>query len=139
MDPYCPYGSLLSLWFPIVLMVPYCPYGSLWSLWFPIVLDQSCPGSILSWFPFVLDPFCPGSFLSWILFALDPFCPVLLGHGGRLYKGNIGEGHGRWNGNGKESHFQPTGQNMKKKSDQKLKKNQKWKIFGRGLTKLTLD
>ena len=68
MVPYCPYGSLLSLWFPIVLMVPYCPYGSLLSsllsLWFPNVLDPFCPGSLLSWIHLVLDPFCPGSFLS---------------------------------------------------------------------------
>jgi len=57
MVPYCPYGCLLSLWFPIVPMVPYCP-GSI------IVLDPDCSGSILSWFHFVLDPFCPGSILS---------------------------------------------------------------------------
>ena len=88
MDPYCPYGSLLSLWFPIVLMVPYCPYGSLLSPWFPIVhIVPYCPygsllshGSLLSsllslWFPNVLDPFCPGSLLSWIHLVLDPFCP----------------------------------------------------------------
>ena len=68
MVPYCAYGSLLSLWIPIVLMVPYCPYGSLLSsllsLWFPNVLDPFCPGSLLSWIHLVLDPFCPGSFLS---------------------------------------------------------------------------
>ena len=74
MVPYCPYGSLLSLWIPIVLMVPYCPYGSLLS-WIHIVLDPYCPGSLLSWFLIVLDPFCPGSILSWFHFVLDPFCP----------------------------------------------------------------
>ena len=81
MDPYCPYGSLLSLWSPIVIMVPYCPYGSLLSLWFPIVpMVPYCPpycpyGSLMSWIHFVLVPFCPGSILSWIHFVLDPFCP----------------------------------------------------------------
>ena len=62
MDPHC-LGSLLS-WIHIVL-VPYCPYGSLLSLWFPIVpMVPYCPGSILSWIHLVLVPSCPGSLLS---------------------------------------------------------------------------
>ena len=117
----------MSLWFPIVLpivpMVPYCP--------------PYCPyGSLMSWIHFVLVPFCPGSILSWIHFVLDPFCPVLLGQGGRLYKGNIGEGHGRWNGIGKEPNFQPTGQKMKKKIGAKMAKTSFYEDFGSRLVQI---
>ena len=81
MVPYCPYGSLLSLRFPIVPTVPYCPYSSLLSLWFPIVpMDPYCPyRSLLSlWFPVVLMvPYCPyGSLMSlWFPIVPDPSCP----------------------------------------------------------------
>ena len=159
MDPYCPYGSPLS-WIPIVLD-PYCP-GSLMS-WFHFVLDPSCPGSILSWihlvldpscpgsiyivlvpycpvsllswFHFVLVPFCPGSLPSWFHFVLVPFCPMKTGQRGRPWQGNIRQGHGRWNGIGKEPHFQPMGQKTIKKSDKKIAKKQKIMILGRGWSK----
>ena len=141
MDPYCRYGSLLSLWFPIVPMVPYCPpycpYGSLMS-WIHFVLVPFCPGSILSWIHFVLDPFCPGSILSWFHFVLVPFCPWSLlswirplktGQGGRPWQGNIGQGHWRWNGIGKEPHFQPTGQKLWKNQTKNCKKIKNWRFW----------
>ena len=49
---------------------------------------------------------------------------MLLGQGGPPWQGNIGQGHRRWNGIGKEPHFQPTGQKSEKKSDRKLQKSQ---------------
>ena len=135
MVPYCPYGSLLSLWFPIVPMVPYCPYGSLLSLWFPIVLDPSCPGSILSWFPFVLVPFCPGSILSWFHFVLDPFCPgsilsplvrsrrsALI----RKYRGRTWAMEWQW----KRTTFPANGTKIRKKIGRKIEKKSKIAYFG---------
>ena len=109
----------MSQWFPIVPLVPHCPYGSLLSLWFPIVLD----------------PFCPG--LSWIHLVLDPCCPVLLGPRGRPWQRNIGQGHGQWNGIGKEPHFQPTGQKTtKRKIGPKFEKKSKIEDFGSRLVQI---
>ena len=114
-------------------MDPYCP-GSLLS-WIHIVLDPLCPGSILSQIHLVLDPSCPGSILSWISFVPDPFCPVLLGQRGQPWQGNIGQGHGRWNGIGKEPHFQPMGQKMKKIGP-KIAKKSKIEDFGSRLVQI---
>ena len=134
MDPYCPYGSLLSIWFPIVLMVPYCPYGSLLSsllsLWFPNVLDPFCPGSLLSWIHLVLDPFCPGSFLSCLVRSERSALT-------RKFRSRTWAMEWHW----QRTTIQPTGQKNGKKSYEKMQKKKKLnlKILGRGWAKLTFD
>ena len=141
LDPSCP-GSILS-WIQIVLD-PYCP-GSLLSLWFPIVpMVPYCPGSILSWIHFVLDPFCPGSILSWFHFVLDPFCPgsiLSLENRSRRsaltrkYRARTWAMEWHW----QRTTFPANRTNIGKKINQKLQKKLKFKILGRGWSKLTLD
>ena len=118
MDPYCPYGSLLSLWFPIVLMVPYCPYGSLLS-WIHLVLDPSCPGSLLSWIHFVLDPFCPGSFLSCLVRSRRSALQ-------RKYRGRTWAMKWQW----KKNTFPANGTKKRKKIGRKIAKKSNIAYFG---------